>query len=101
MGHARALLGLEGSRQVQAARDVIERQLSVRQTEEMVRRLLEPGSPRKTKRTADPDIRALQQKLAEKLGAKVRIRHGRGGKGQLTIGYQSLDELDGILRRIR
>ena len=101
MGHARALLGLDGARQIQAARDVVERRLSVRETEEMVRRLLERPSGRKTKRTADPDIRALQQKLAEKLGAKVRIRHGRGGKGQVTVFYQSLDELDGILRRIR
>jgi len=101
MGHARALLGLDGARQIQAARDVVERRLSVRETEEMVRRLLERPNGRKTKRTADPDIRALQQKLAEKLGAKVRIRHGRGGKGQVTVFYQSLDELDGILRRIR
>ena len=66
-----------------------------------MRRILERCSGRKSKRTSDPDIRALQQRLAEKLGAKVRIRHGRGGKGQLTIYYQSLDELDGILHRIR
>jgi ParB family chromosome partitioning protein len=101
MGHARALLALDGARQVQAARDVVERRLSVRETEEMVRRILERGSTRKSKRSNDPDIRALQQRLAEKLGAKVRIRHGRGGKGQVTIFYQSLDELDGILHRIR
>jgi len=101
MGHARALLALDGARQVQAARDVVERRLSVRETEEMVRRILERGSARKSKRSNDPDIRALQQRLAEKLGAKVRIRHGRGGKGQVTIFYQSLDELDGILHRIR
>ena len=101
MGHARALLAVDGARQVQAARDVVERRLSVRETEEMVRRMLERGGTRKSKRGVDPDIRALQQKLAEKLGAKVRIRHGRGGKGQVTISYQSLDELDGILRRIR
>jgi len=101
MGHARALLALDGPRQIQAAREVVERGLSVRETEEMVRRLLERGSTRKSKRSTDPDVRALQQKLAEKLGAKVKIRHGRGGKGQVTIFYQSLDELDGILRRIR
>jgi ParB family chromosome partitioning protein len=101
MGHARALLALDGARQAQAARDVVERRLSVRETEEMVRRILERGSTRKSKRSNDPDIRALQQRLAEKLGAKVRIRHGRGGKGQVTIFYQSLDELDGILHRIR
>jgi len=101
MGHARALLALDGARQLQAARDVVERRLSVRETEEMVRRILERGSTRKSKRSNDPDIRALQQRLAEKLGAKVRIRHGRGGKGQVTIFYQSLDELDGILHRIR
>jgi ParB family transcriptional regulator, chromosome partitioning protein len=102
MGHARALLALEGARQVHAAREVVERRLSVRETEEMVRRMLERTSGRKSaRRAADPDIRALQQRLSEKLGAKVRITQGRGGKGQLTVYYQSLDELEGILQRIR
>lgn len=101
MGHARALLSLDGARQMQAARDVVARRLSVRETEELVRRVLERGSGRKAKRSVDPDIRALQQRMSEKLGAKVRIKNGRGGKGQVTIYYHSLDELDGILHRIR
>jgi len=100
MGHARALLALEGPSQIQAAREVVERQLSVRETEELVRRMLERPGGRKSKRALDPDIRALQDRLAEKLGARVRVSHGRGGKGHVTIYYHSLDELDGILQRI-
>lgn len=101
MGHARALLALEGATQTKAAQDVVERRLSVRETEELVRRLLERPAARKNKRPLDNDVRDLQQRLAEKLGAKVRIQHGRGGKGQFTVFYNTLDELDGILSRIR
>ena len=101
MGHARALLALEAAQQLQAAKEVVERRLSVRETEELVRRLLERPEARKAKRTMDPDIRDLQQQLSEKLGAKVRVQHGRGGKGHVTVYYGSLDELDGILQRIR
>lgn len=101
MGHARALLALEGVSQTKAAQDVVDRRLSVRETEELVRRLLERPATRKGKHAVDNDVRDLQQKLAEKLGAKVRIQHARGGKGQFTVYYNSLDELDGILQRIR
>ncbi|MBI3897567.1 MAG: ParB/RepB/Spo0J family partition protein [Gammaproteobacteria bacterium] len=102
MGHARALLGLEGYPQSQAASQVIERQLSVRDTENLVRRLLErPTVARKSTRAIDPDVRDLQQRLSEKLGAKVQIQQGTEGKGQLTISYNSLDELEGILSRIQ
>jgi|SRR5436190_6109121 len=101
MGHARALLALEGQAQAKAAHEVVERQLSVRQTEDLVRRLLERPTARKRSRTVDPDVRELQQRLSEKLAAKVRIQHGRGGRGQVTVYYHSLDELDGILARIR
>lgn len=101
MGHARALLALEGSAQTKAAQEVIDRRLSVRETEELVRRLLERPGARKNKRAVDPDVQQLQQRLSEKLGAKVRIQHGRGGKGQVTVYFHSLDELDGILQRIR
>jgi ParB family chromosome partitioning protein len=102
MGHARALLALEGKSQSQAARAVVDRGLSVRETENLVRRLLEKPTARKSARAAvDPDVRALQQKLSEKLGAKVRIAHSRRGKGRLTIEYGTLDELEGILARIR
>jgi ParB family chromosome partitioning protein len=101
MGHARALLALEGAQQSKAGRTVVDRGLSVRETETLVRRLLEAPGPRKSGRTTDPDIRALAQKLSDKLGAKVRIQHGRRGKGRLVIEYGSLDELDGILGHIR
>lgn len=102
MGHARALLALEGSNQTLAARQVVEKGLSVRETEALVRRLLERKPARRGSRGGlDPDVRALQQQLSEKLGARVRIRHGRRGKGSLIIDYGSLDELEGILARIR
>lgn len=101
MGHARALLALEGSAQTKAAHEVVERRLSVRETEDLVRRLLERPDGRKHKRPVDPDVQELQQRLSEKLGAKVRILHGRGGKGQFTVYFHTLDELDGILQRIR
>lgn len=101
MGHARALLALDGLSQSKAAQEVVERRLSVRETEELVRRLLERPSGRKNKPPVDPDVQELQQRLSEKLGAKVKIQHGRGGKGQFTVFFHTLDELDGILQRIR
>lgn len=102
MGHARALLGLEGGAQSKTARQVVDKGLSVRETENLVRRLTEKPAGRKgTHGGVDPDTRALQTKLSEKLGAKVHIRHGRKGAGRLTIDYDSLDQLDGILARIR
>jgi len=104
MGHARALLGLRGAPQSEAARTVVHRGLSVRETEALVRRLLEqaeqPEATRREKRL-DPDIRRLQDNLCERLGARVEIRHAKTGKGQLVIRYGSLDELDGILDRIQ
>jgi ParB family chromosome partitioning protein len=101
MGHARALLSLSGGAQSEAARQVVDKGLSVRETENLVRRLLERPGPRKHARALDPDVRALQDRLSEKLGAKVRIHHSKAGKGRLTVDYHSLDELEGILSRIR
>ena len=102
MGHARALLSLPASQQSQVAQQVVERGLSVRDTENLVRRLLErPATRKSSEARMDPDIRALAGKLSDKLGAKVRIQHGRGGQGRLSIDYHSLDELEGILARIR
>jgi ParB family chromosome partitioning protein len=101
MGHARALLALEGAQQSKTARQVVDRGLSVRETENLVRRLLEKPSGRKSKSHTDPDVRALQQKLSDKLGAKVRISHSKKGKGKLVIEFDNLDVLDGILNRIR
>jgi ParB family chromosome partitioning protein len=103
MGHARALLPLKGLAQTGAARRVTDRGLSVRETENLVRRLLKEdgASPPKGARRVDPNIRQLETDLTQKLGAKVTVEAGSGGKGKLVIQYSSLDELDGILARIR
>jgi ParB family chromosome partitioning protein len=100
MGHARALLGLPAEQQTQAARQVVAKGLTVRQTEALVRQWLnprrEPGNTR-----ANPDIERLEQDLAERIGAAVSIQHGAKGKGKLVISYSSLDELDGVLMHIK
>ena len=102
MGHARALLALEGAQQSKTARQVVERGLSVRETENLVRRLLEkPGGKKSGHKHTDPDVRALQTKLSDKLGTKVRISHSKRGKGKIVIEFDNLDVLDGILSRIR
>ena len=100
MGHARALLGLPAERQLEGARHVVARGLTVRQTEALVRQWLS-GGPEEAPAKADPDIARLEQRLAERLGAQVQIRHGQQGKGQLVIRYGSLDELQGVLAHIR
>jgi ParB family chromosome partitioning protein len=105
MGHARALLGLQGESQTKAANQVVKQGLSVRETEKLVRRLQgEAESPKRPARPTvqdDPDIRRLVNDLSEKLGAKVDLQQGAKGKGKLVIGYNSLDELEGILDHIR
>jgi ParB family chromosome partitioning protein len=100
MGHARALLGLPLEQQVEAARHVVARGLTVRQTEALVRQWLS-AKPAPVKAKADPDISRLEQRLAERLGSPVQIKHGAKGKGQLVIRYNSLDELQGVLAHIR
>jgi ParB family chromosome partitioning protein len=101
MGHARALLSLKGTDQVQAARQVALKGLSVRETEAFVRRALQAGSKKKSQPTRqDPDILRLQNQLSERLCAKVLLKHQATGKGQIVINYSSLDELDGLLDRI-
>ena len=101
MGHARALLTLPEARAIALARKAADDEWTVRELEEAVRNATElpKGKPAKPKR--DGDIVALESELAEKLGARVAINHGRGGRGKLVISYHSLDELDGILGRIR
>jgi len=102
MGHARALLALKSDAQSQAAREVVSRELTARQTEELVRRMKTPPKTRSEPGDADdPDVRRLTEKLGERLGARVQIVQGSGGKGRLVIHYASLDELDGILGRIK
>jgi ParB family chromosome partitioning protein len=106
MGHARALLALSARRQqAEVAAIVAKKSLSVRETEALVRRMQqrgkEPaGAANGESAGGDPDVRRLEQELAEKLGAKVLIQHSQGGKGKLVVSYNSLDELDGILAHI-
>ena len=99
MGHARALLGLLGTAQREAAHKVAARGLSVRETEQLVRKASQPAKP-KAANKLDPDTKKLQDDLSEKLGAKVQFQHSSSGKGKMVIQYNSLDELDGILNHI-
>jgi ParB family chromosome partitioning protein len=73
----------------------------VRQTEALVRQWLNNKEAVEAPEKSDPDIMRLEQRLAERLGAPVQIRHGQKGKGQLVIRYSSLDELQGVLAHIR
>ena len=101
MGHARALLSLPDIQQSEAARTVVGRGLSVRQTESLVRRLIAGDGEAKASKLVDPDIKNLEENLAEKLGTQVMIQHSAKGKGRLVLKYNSLDELDGILAHIK
>ena len=106
MGHARALLGLTQRRQqIEVGALVAKKGLSVRDTEGMVRALLNKpaggGGQAKESKPLDPNVQRLQDELSEKLGAVVEIQHAGSGKGKLVIGYHSLDELDGIIAHIK
>jgi ParB family chromosome partitioning protein len=102
MGHARALLALEGEHQSSAARTVAGKGLTVRETERLVKRLLAEKTGEPVKReVANPDVIKLEQHLGDRLGAKVSIQHGTKGRGKMVIQYNSLDELDGIIEHIR
>ena len=100
MGHARALLGLNGSQQVNAAQKVAKEGLTVRATERMVKALLEQPQPSKEK-TVDHDTLRLQNELTAHLGARVLIDHKDNGSGKLIINYTTLEELDGIISQIK
>lgn len=101
MGHARALLSLDSELQTRAAREVVTKQLTVRQTEALVRKLQQGNVLKGARRPVDPDIMRLEGELAETLCAQVKIQHRAGGKGRLSISYNSVEELEGILERIR
>ncbi|MGN6451500.1 MAG: ParB/RepB/Spo0J family partition protein [Steroidobacteraceae bacterium] len=104
MGHARALLALtERRQQTEVALLVARKGLSVRETEALVRRLQAPpaAAVHMSDGERDPNVARLEQELAEKLGARVAIQAGRGGRGKLVVSYNSLDELDGILAHIQ
>lgn len=102
MGHARALLSLSKSRQVELANQIAQQGLSVRETERLVQQF---SAAAPAKRAAaprlDPDSRRLQEELCESLGATVHLKPRSGGKGSVVIDYSSLDELQGLLKRLK
>lgn len=99
MGHARAILALPAEQQPDTGRIIAAKQLTVREAESLIRRLLEPA-PVKEIKVKDPDVAALESKLSERFGAPVSISYNRKGKGELVINYSSLPELDGILHKL-
>lgn len=100
MGHARALLPLAAHDQQSAARRVIASRLSVRQTELLVKRMLDGDADSAAAPTRSADTQRLERTLSERLGARTSIASGKGGKGRIVIRYASLDELDGLLGRL-
>jgi ParB family chromosome partitioning protein len=100
MGHARALLSLEAEQQIEAARQVVQKGLTVRQTEALVRQIQEPQK-KANQQVQDANVKSLEEMLGKRLGASVAIQHSQKGKGKLVIKYNSLDELDGILGHIK
>ena len=100
MGHARALLALTGMQQIETARLIAGRGMSVRETEKLVGRLLRGTPVKKSRKTSDRDVLRLQEELAQKLGTKVEIKAGSKGRGSVVIQYSNLDQLDAILARL-
>ena len=98
MGHARALLALQDDEQTTTARSVVAKELTVRETEALIKKIQEPVKVKEEK-VKDPDTKSLEQNLSEKLGSQVSISHNTKGKGKLVISYTNLDELDGIVAR--
>ena len=101
MGHARALLSLPEQQQTESARLIVDKGLSVRQTEALVRSLLAAKDKPQDDKRPDPNVAQLQQSLADKLGAAVQIDYNKKGQGKLVIRYKSFDVLDGILAHIQ
>lgn len=99
LGHAKVLLGVEGELQSELARIISAKAMTVRESERLVNKALNPNKPEEKK--PDADVQQLENSLSERLGAKVAISHNRKGKGKLVINYSTLDELDGILAHIK
>ena len=103
MGHARALLALSGDQQRQAARQVADKGMSVRDTERLVKNWLrqgdKPAADKSSRRS--PELEALESDISERLGARIDIQYDKKGRGKLVIHYNSLDELDGIIEHLR
>jgi len=99
MGHARALLSLEGAEQIQLGNRVAQKQLSVRETERLVQQLLNP--PKKIEKSKDRDLLRLEEELSDLLGARVTVAANKKGAGKVAIEFASLDQLDDLLARFR
>jgi ParB family transcriptional regulator, chromosome partitioning protein len=100
MGHARALLALDGARQIEAANRIVARKLSVREAEALVTRLLHAPAARRKHRT-DRDLARLEDEVSQRLGTTVQIRPGRKGSGTIVVSYSGLDHLDQLLKKLR
>ncbi|MCC4114459.1 ParB/RepB/Spo0J family partition protein [Aromatoleum toluclasticum] len=100
MGHARAILPLDGANQIQLANQVAARGLSVRDTERLVQQSVNPR-PKKPTQAPDRDLQRLEEEIADLIGATVRIKANRKGAGGITLQFGSLDQLDGLLARLR
>jgi len=101
LGHAKVLLALNGATQSQAAKIVVGKGLSVRETEHLVKKMSSPAASLKLEKAIDPDVKDLQSMLSEKLGTPVKIHYNAKGKGKLILSYASLDELENILSHIK
>ena len=101
MGHARALLALDGARQIETGTRVAARGLSVRETEALVQSLLRGPSARRSKRRGDRDLQRLEDEVSERLGTTVSITPGRKGTGKIVVHYANLDHLDQLLKKLR
>jgi ParB family transcriptional regulator, chromosome partitioning protein len=101
MGHARALLALDGRQQESAAKRVADQALSVRQTEQLVNAILHPTAKARRRPGTDRDIARLEEELSEEIGTKVEIKPSKKGAGKLVISYSSHDHLDDLLSRFR
>ena len=103
MGHARALLALSGTLQIETAHKVANNQMSVRETEKLVKRLISADDNANKKAPAKKalEVLKLEESLSQTLGANVNIQYNTKGKGKLVVEYNNLDELDGILEHIK
>ena len=102
MGHARPLLALSEQQQIKCAQNIVQRHLSVRGAEALVKQLQEGGRKKKSTTSIhqDPDISRMEHKLADRLGARISIQHSQNGSGRMQIRYTNLDEFEGIIEKL-
>jgi ParB family chromosome partitioning protein len=100
MGHARAVLPLPNGQQVAVAQRIVQKNLSVREAERLVQQIINP--PKKTpEKPVDRDLLRLQEELSDAVGANVAIRSSKKGAGKITIEFGNLEQLEGILNKLR